>query len=137
MLKLSPLLKRVLVLDAASCLVMGAALWPAADLLSTPLGLSPALIGGAGMLLIPLGLFILWLGTRTETPAAFVYVVIGGNVIWAIESFVVAFGDHSITPLGSLFVAGQGVFVVGLAVLEMAGFRRSASASVQRLERAA
>lgn len=126
MLSLSPFLKRVLFVDAASCLAMGAAIWPAADLLARPMGLSTTLIGGAGMLLIPVGLFILWLGTRAEAPVALPLVVIGGNLLWAIESLVIAFGDAGVTWLGTLFVAAQGLFVLCLALLEIVGLRQSA-----------
>ncbi len=127
-MQLSPFLKRVLILDAASCLGMGAALVPAAGALAAPLGLPSGLIGGAAMLLVPLGLFILWLGTRTAAPSALVYLVIAGNVIWAAESALLAFGDAAITPLGTLFVAAQGIAVLGLAALEAIGLRKSRGA---------
>lgn len=122
---LSLFLKRVLLLDAASCLAMGVILWPAAEALSGPLGLPQSLVAGAGVLLVPLGLFILWLGTRAAAPAVLIYLVIAGNIIWAGESFVLAFGDAAIKPLGTLFVAGQGGAVLGLALLEALAVRRS------------
>jgi hypothetical protein len=128
-MQLSLFLKRVLVLDAASCLVMGAVLVPAAGALAEPLGLPSGLISGAGLLLVPLGLFILWLGTRAAASAAFVYLVIGGNVIWAAESALLAFGDSGIAPFGTIFVAAQGLAVFGLALLEAVGLRRSRGAA--------
>jgi hypothetical protein len=128
-MQLSLFLKRVLILDAASCLGMGAVLVPAAGALAEPLGLPSGLIGSAGLLLVPLGLFILWLGMRAAAAPAFVYLVIAGNVIWATESILLAFGDATITPLGTLFVAVQGVAVFGLAVLEAIGLRRSRDAA--------
>lgn len=124
-MQLSRFLKRVLIVDAASCLGMGAVLLAAAAALAGPLGLPTGLIAGAGLLLMPLGLFILWLGTRAAAPAAFVYLVIAGNVIWAAESIALALGSETITPVGTLFVAAQAVAVVGLAVLEAVGLRRS------------
>jgi hypothetical protein len=75
--------------------------------------------------LIPIGLFILWLGTRREALAAFVYLVILGNVGWAAASLAAAFELPAITPLGTLAVAGQGLVVLALAALEWRGVRQS------------
>lgn len=49
-------------------------------------------------------------------------------MLWAIESFAIAFGDAGITQLGTLLVAAQGFFVLCLALLEIVGFRQSAKA---------
>ena len=122
---LSTFLKRILVLDAASCLGMGAALVIGEGALSGLTGLSEPLLVGAGYLLIPLGLFIGWLGTRTAAHAALVWLVIVGNVGWTLESLFVAFAAAGITGLGSLFVAGQGAAVLALAALEYVGLQRS------------
>ena len=124
-MKLSIFLKRVLILDAASCLGMGAVLLAGDGALSALLGLPESLLAGAGYLLIPLGLFIGWLGTRNAAHAALVWLVIVGNVGWTVESLIVAFGTAGITGLGSLFVAGQGAAVLALAILEFVGLHRS------------
>ena len=122
---LTNFLKRVLILDSASCLFMGAILLAGGGDLSDLLGLSGSLVSGAGSLLIPLGLFILWLGTRSAAHPALVWLVIVGNVGWAAESLIVAFTTAGITGLGTLFVAGQGAAVAALAALEYAGLQRS------------
>ena len=124
-MQLSNFLKRILILDAASCLGMGAALVIGDGALSGLTGLSEALLAGAGYLLIPLGLFIGWLGTRGTAHAALVWLVIVGNVGWTLESLAVAFTTAGITGLGSLFVAGQGAAVLALAALEYVGLQRS------------
>ena len=122
-MQMTAFLKRVLLLDSASCLLMGIGLALGAGMLAGPLGLSEALLSGAGLLLIPLGLFIGWLGTRSVAPAAFVWVVILGNLGWTAESLFVAFGQPGITALGTAFVAAQAAAVLGLACLEYAGLR--------------
>ena len=122
---LTNFLKRVLILDSASCLFMGAILLAGGGDLSDLLGLSGSLVSGAGSLLIPLGLFILWLGTRSAAHLALVWLVIVGNVGWAAESLIVAFTTAGITGLGTLFVAGQGAAVAALAALEYTGLQRS------------
>ncbi len=122
---LSKFLKRILMLDAASCLGMGAALIAGDGALSGLTGVSEPLLAGAGYLLIPLGLFIGWLGSRDAAHAGLVWLVIVGNVGWTLESLVVAFTTAGITGLGSLFIAGQGAAVLALAALEYVGLRRS------------
>ena len=124
-MQLSGFLKRVLILDSASCLGMGAILAAGAGALSPLLGLPEPLLAGAGYLLIPLGLLSLWLGTRTAAHPALVWLVIAGNAGWTIESLIVAFTAAGITGLGSLFVAGQAAAVLALALLEYAGLQRS------------
>jgi len=129
-MQMTTFLKRVLILDAASCLGMGAALLAGDGALSEAFGVPELLLAGAGYMLIPLGLFIGWLGTRDATHAALVWLVIVGNVGWTIESLIVAFTTAGITGLGSLFVAGQGAAVLALALLEYVGLRQSRAAAV-------
>ena len=122
---LSTFLRAILKLDAASCLGMAAITIPAAAILSGPLGIDPAALRGAGLSLVPIGLFILWLGTRREAPAAFAYLVILGNIGWAAVSLLASADLPGITSLGTLLVAGQGLAVLGLAILEWIGVRQS------------
>ena len=129
-MQLSHFLKRILILDSASCLGMGAALIVGDGALSELTGLSELLLAGAGYLLIPLGLFIGWLGSRDAAQVGLVWLVIVGNVGWTLESLVVAFTVTGITSLGSLFVAGQGAAVLALAALEYVGLQRSRETAV-------
>lgn len=122
-MRITMFLKRVLLLDAASCLGMGAGLLIGANALAAPLGLSAALLGGAGLLLLPLGLFIGWLGLRAEAPAVLLWIVILGNLGWVGESLLVAFGQPGVTALGTAFTIFQAAAVLGLALLEYAGLR--------------
>ncbi len=128
-MKLSTLLKRVLILDAASCLGMGAALALGAGALSPLFGIDAAVVRGAGLALLPVGAFILWLGTRSEAPAALVYAVILGNAAWVVESLLLASSTSGITPLGIAFVSVQAAAVAGLSLLEWLGLRQSRAAA--------
>ena len=85
-MQFSTFLKRILILDSASCLGMGLALVVGSGALAELLGLPQTLLAGAGYLLIPLGLFILWLGTRSAAHAALIWLVIVGNVVWTLEA---------------------------------------------------
>ena len=128
-MQLSNFLRAVLKLDAASCLALAAIAIPGAATLSGPLGIEPAILRGAAISLVPIGLFILWLGTRRQAPPAAAFLVILGNIGWAAASLATAADLPGITTLGSLMVAGQGLFVLGLAALEWRGVRQSLSAS--------
>jgi hypothetical protein len=124
-MQLSNFLRTVLKLDAASCLAMAAIVIPMAGMLQEPLGIEAGALSAAAATLIPIGLFILWLGTRREASAALVAVVILGNIGWAIASFAAAGSVPAITFLGQAVVAGQGLAVLALAIAEWAGLKSS------------
>ena len=129
-MQLSNFLRTVLKLDAASCLAMAAIVIPMAGMLQEPLGIDAAALGAAAASLIPIGLFILWLGTRIEASAGLVVLVIAGNIGWAVASFAAAGTVPAITFLGQAVVAGQGLAVLALAIAEWAGLRSSRTLSV-------
>lgn len=120
-------LKRVLLLDAASCLGMGAALVAGAGMLTGPLGLPPALLSGAGIALIPIGLFMAFVATRDTPPAILVWLIILGNAAWVVKSLGVIAIFPQISALGIAFVAGQAAFVALMAMLEYSGLCRAAA----------
>jgi hypothetical protein len=117
-------LRRILALDAASCAAMGLAMGLAASPLASLFGLSEHLIRAAGLLLLPLAAFIGWLASRAAPPPFLVWIVIVGNLGWALESFALL-GQYAPTPLGTAFVTVQAVAVLGLAGLEYVGLRRA------------
>jgi len=117
----SSMLKRILFLDAASCLGMGVLLAATATPLAAPLGIDAAILRGAGLLLLPVALFILWVGTRKVLHAPLVWAVVAGNLLWIVESALLAANAPAITILGQAFVAAQAAMVAGLSALEAAG----------------
>lgn len=127
-MQLSNFLRTVLKLDSASCLGMAALVLPTAGALQPLLGIEAGLLRAAALPLIPIGLFMLWLGTRYEAPAAFVWLVILGNVAWTIASLFAAASIPGISTLGQVVVTGQGLAVLTLALLEWAGLRQSRAA---------
>ena len=124
-MRLSNFLRTVLKLDSASCLAIAALVIPLSGTLAEPLGIDGPALGAAAVTLIPIGLFILWLGTRREAPPAFVGLVIAGNVGWAAASFAAAASIPDITLLGQVAVAAQGLAVLALALAEWIGLRSS------------
>ena len=130
-MQMTPFLKRVLLLDAASCLGMAALLLPGATALAPLLGLDRSLLIGAGAMLAPLGLLILWIATRRDLYLWLVYLVIAGNVLWTVESFLLLRIAAGVTAVGVTFVAGQAAIVATLALLEWTGIRRAREIAAQ------
>ena len=119
-------LRRILGLDALSCLAMGLLMGLGAASLAPLFGLPEPLVRIAGLALLPLAAFIGWLATRPNPPRALVWVVILGNVLWTAESFI-TLAQSQATALGKAFVSVQAVAVLGLALLEYVGLRRVAA----------
>ena len=127
-MQISNFLRTVLKLDAASCLGMAALTLPATGALQPALGIGADLLQPAAAVLIPIGLYMLWLGTRREAPAALVWLVILGNLGWTAASIFVAASLPGISGLGQLAVTTQGLAVLVLALAEWAGLRQSQTA---------
>ena len=128
-MRMTTFLKRVLFLDAASCLGMGLGLIAGAGALAGPLGLPDALLSGAGVSLIPIGLFMALVATRAAPPAILVWLIILGNAGWVIQSVALVELSPTISALGIAFVLAQAAFVTVIACLEYAGLRRAAAAT--------
>jgi hypothetical protein len=124
-MQLSNFLRTVLKLDAASCLAMAAIVIPMAGMLQEPLGIEAGALSAAAASLIPIGLLVLWLGTRRNAPTALVAIVIIGNIGWAVASFAAVGAVPAITFLGQAVVAAQGLAVLALAIAEWAGLKSS------------
>ncbi len=118
-------LRRVLALDALSCLAMGLLMSLGAAALAPTFGLPEPLLRYAGLALLPLATFIGWLASRPQPPRALVWVVIAGNLGWTAESFL-TLGQVQATGLGTAFVTGQALAVAGLSMLEYLGLRKAA-----------
>ena len=120
-------LRRVLMVDAATCLATGVLLSLFATPLSTLLGLPAALLFYAGASLFPIAAFMAWLALRRDVARWGAWLVILGNAGWVAGSVLVLV-LFSPTTLGYAFVITQGVVVAFLAELEYCdGLRRAAS----------
>jgi hypothetical protein len=122
-LERSTLLRRVLLVDAASCVGMGLFLTLLAVPLAPLLGLPQELLLYAGLALLPTAGFMAWVGTREPVPPAGAWLVIVGNLLWVAASlFLLVL--VSATALGYAFVIGQAIVVGVLAELEYLALRR-------------
>ena len=117
-------LKRVLLLDAASCIATGLLLVIGAPWLTGLFAMDQSLLFTAGLLLVPSGLFMAWVAMRTPPIAALVGLIVVGNILWVTESFLILGQNPAATAIGKAFVIVQAVAVAGLALLEAIGLLR-------------
>lgn len=117
-------LRRVLLLDALTCVATGLAMTLGVDLTTQLTALPAGLLTTAGASLFPIALFMAWVATRKPIPAAGVWLVILGNVGWVFGSLALLTGWAPFNTLGAGFVTMQALAVAGLAALEFVGLRR-------------
>jgi hypothetical protein len=115
--------RRVLFVDAATCVGTGLFLALLAAPLAPFLGLPAELLLYAGLALLPIAAFIAWVATREQMSAAGVWLVIIGNAAWVLASLALLFAV-SPTVLGYAFVIGQALIVAALAEMEYVGLRK-------------
>ena len=116
--------RRVLFVDAATCVATGLFLALLAVPLAPVLGLDANLLLYAGLALLPIAAFIAWVATRERISPAGVWLVIIGNGLWVLASLALLFAV-SPTPLGYAFVIAQALVVAALAEFEYVGLRKA------------
>ena len=82
----STFLRRVLLVDAATCLATGLLLMLGAALLEGILGLPAQLSRYAGLSLLPFAAFLVYLARRARLSPPMVWAVIVANAVWTIVS---------------------------------------------------
>jgi hypothetical protein len=122
-------LRHALVLDAVASGALGALLAVAGRPLAGPLGLSPALLVGAGLALLPFALALLVLARSASPARAGAWTVVAVNVLWVAGSVAVALAADP-SALGLAFVAVQAVAVAAFAALQAAALRRGSGAAL-------
>ena len=116
-------LRRVLFVDAATCVATGALLTLDAAPLARLLGLPAALLFYAGASLFPCAALMLWVALREQLSRAGAWIIIAGNVAWVVDSGLALIGTAP-TALGYAFVIAQMLAVALLAELEFIGLRK-------------
>jgi hypothetical protein len=117
-------LRRILILDAVTCVGTGLLLALFAVQLEPLLGLPYTLLQYAGLALLPIAAFMTWLGLRSDPWKAGVWTVILGNALWVAGSLALI-GWLSPTRVGTVFILAQAFAVALLAVMEYLAQRRS------------
>lgn len=118
-------LRRVLAIDAIGAAVSAVALIAASSTIAPLLGLPASLIESVGIAFVPFAAFVGWLATRETPPAAGVWAVILLNVLWVVESLLVAAGTwFQPNGVGVAVIVVQALGIATLAELEYVGLRK-------------
>lgn len=126
----SNFLRQVLKVDALLSAATAAAMTFGASVLAPATGLPQALLVVAGAALVPWVAYLLWVATRPAVPVAAVWLVIGLNLLWAVDCTLLALGvGFEPTAIGVAFAVAQAVGVMVLAELQFVGLRRSPAAA--------
>ncbi len=126
----STFLRRVLQADAILSVPSGAAMALGAGLLSPWLGLPVWLLVPAGLGLVAYAALLFWMAGRPGVPRAALWLVIGFNLVWAIDCVALASGvGFAPTLLGQAFLGLHVLAGLVFAELQFMGLRRGDSAA--------
>jgi hypothetical protein len=126
-------LRRILYIDAATCIATGLLLTIGAGLIAQITAIPASVSLFAGLSLFPVALFIGFVATRKVLMPALVWLVILGNAAWVAASLWLILGG-AVAPnaWGIAFILGQAAAVALLAELEYFGLRRLPQASAMQ-----
>ena len=125
-IRVSNFLRYVLLADAATCLACALLLSIGGGFLQNLLGLPEKIMFYAGLSLFPFAAFLIYTGTRKSISKTVVWVIIGLNLLWTIDSFLLLFSGYvAPTTFGYVFVIFQAIGVLIFAELEFIGLRRA------------
>lgn len=112
--------------DAAVSLTMGVALLLGAGAITELAGwpLPPAFLTAVGIFLLPWAAFNLWIGRSAQPNRAAVVANLIGDALWiaGTAALLVSFAP-TLTAIGLVLLAGQGLAVVGVLITKLFGAR--------------
>jgi small-conductance mechanosensitive channel len=122
----SPLLRWALFADAFASGAMAVLMLSFAGALEDLLQIPARFLFNVGLILVPYAALVGYLGTRERLPTWIVWTVIAANVLWVLDSVLLALSDW-IAPntLGLAFIYAQALAVAAFAELQFIGLRRS------------
>lgn len=119
------LLKQVLSVDSAVSLVCGALHVGASNSLQGLTGISSGLYQATGLFLLVFGVLVGLLAWLERPPSPLVWLLIAGNLAWALASAALVFqpmGNY--TAMGLSYLVVNALWVVLMASLEFVGLQR-------------
>lgn len=114
----SRIVRKILGLDALTCLLAGAALGLGAELLAEPTGLPALVLLVAGCSLFPVAALFAWMARTPLLNRALVMIAVIGNAGWVAASIAVL-ALTAPTAFGVVLVLAQALVVAILAWLEL------------------
>ena len=127
---ITPFLRRVLYLDAATSGAAAVLCIAGSPLLAPLTGLPQSLLFWAGVVLVPFVAMLLALARRATAPRLMLVDVVALNALWVAASFGLLVGGL-VEPnmFGTLFVVAQALAVALFAALQLAGLRAASVAA--------
>jgi hypothetical protein len=123
-------LRNALVLDAVASGATGLLAIRASGFLGWLLELPPNLLLGAGLVLAPYVLFVIYTATRSDIARGAVWTIVVANVLWAAVSVLVHLsGWVAPNALGVAFVLSQAAVVALFGHLQVMALRRPLAAA--------
>jgi hypothetical protein len=130
MLPQTPFLRLALTADAVASAAMGLAFATAPAAIGTATALPAGLLRGAGLFLLAYAALLAWLATRHAVPRALLWLLVAGNLIWAMECAALPLlGLVAPNGWGIALLAAQAVAVAIFAELYIVALRRRAGAA--------
>ncbi|SDN63082.1 hypothetical protein [Allokutzneria albata] len=118
-------LRTVMKVDAVGTGANGAAYLAASGLIGSLLGVPAGVLAPVGAFLLAFAIGVWFIGTRAGINPKAVWGVALVNMVWAVDSLVVAFSDwFPLTGWGLFYIVFQAVVVGALGVLQVIGLRR-------------
>ncbi|WP_086822770.1 hypothetical protein [Allokutzneria sp. NRRL B-24872] len=118
-------LRLIMKLDAVVTGANGIAYLLGAALIGPLLGLPAGLLVPVGIFLTCYAVAVWFIGTRPEINVKAAWGVALVNLVWVVDSLVVAFSDfYPLTGWGVLWIVAQAVVVDAFAVLQVIGLRK-------------
>ena len=125
-IRVSRFLRCVLFADAATCAACALLLSVGSSFLQNLLGLPASLMFYAGLSLVPFTAFLLYAATRKSISITVVWLIIGLNLLWTIDSFLLLVsGSVEPTTFGYVFVIFQAIGVLMFADLEFIALKKA------------
>ena len=120
------LLRSALTLDAAMSGASGVALVAAAGPIAQATALPAPLLLACGLFFLPYAALLAWCATRDRLPRWLVWVLAGGNALWALDCAALPLlGLVSPNGWGIAFLAVQAVAVAAFAQMYLSALRRA------------
>lgn len=121
-------LQTILIVDAATCAAMGVMVVSASGPIAALTAIPESILFIAGLLLLPVAVFMAYFTTTATVPAWALQVIVAGNVLWVLGSVLLPvtwLGAPN--GLGWLFLLMQAAVVALFAGLEWAARQRPAA----------
>jgi hypothetical protein len=124
--RMTGLLRLVLLADGIGCIGMGLAMLPLTGWLEETLGLPSVLLIALAAYLVAYGAAETFVGTRQEATRSSVIALIVLNAMWVLDSAIVlAAGWFSPTDAGTITIAVLAAGVLGVTALQAFAYRRA------------